>query len=111
MSLVKNTDYKTILFTRSDNVRVSCIVSLINPANLNENFLVLKIEDIDTPEEIRLFYWINQKRWTLNEFSFFALNNNLCLKVLDKLDNELASFGACGIVNRVFGFAFGINFN
>lgn len=111
MGLVKNIDYKNILFTRSDGVNVNFIVSLTNPSDLNENFLVLSIEKIETPEEVRLFYWINKKRWTLNEFIFFALNHDLCIKVMDKTNNILASYGNCGSLSRVFGYPFGTIFN
>jgi hypothetical protein len=112
MSTVKNTAYKTILFTRSDGTYATVLVNLDDPFDLNENFLVLQIENVNTPKELRLFSWINNKRWTLNEFNFFALNNDLCLRVLDKTNNVIVSYGNCGsLVQRVFGFPFGINFN
>jgi hypothetical protein len=111
MSSVKNIDYKKITFFRSDGIMIDLIVSMIDPFDVNENFLVLKTENITSPKEIRLFYWIDRKRWTLNEFIFFALNNDLCLKISDKNNNEITSYGNCTVSNRIFGFAFGINFN
>lgn len=110
MSLL-NVDYKQILFTRPDGINVNLKVNLNNPSDLDENFLVLSVEGINSPIESKLFYWINRKRWTLNEFVFFALNNQLCLKVADKSDVELVSYGNCSIQTRVFNYIFGINFN
>ncbi len=108
---ILNTEYKKILFTRSDGVYVNLIVDINNPSDLDEDFLVLAVEKVDTPEETRLFYWINRQRWTINELNFFALNNNLCMKVMDKTGTTLSSFGNCGSNSRVFGFSFGQNFN
>jgi hypothetical protein len=111
MSLVKNTDYKNILFTRSDGIYVNYIVLLNDPTNLDEDFLVLDSEDIDTSVEIDMFGWIDNKRWTLNEWIYFALNNQLCMKISDKNDVELASYGMCGGITRIHGFAYGNNYN
>jgi hypothetical protein len=106
-----NADYKNIKFSRSDGIEVNVKVNLNDPSDLDEDFLVLSIENINTPIEVRLFYWINKKRWTLNEFKFFALNNNLCIQIYDKQNNELASLGVCGISARKFNNVFGNNFN
>jgi hypothetical protein len=111
VGLLNNVDYKNVLFTRSDGVNVTVKVNLNNPSDLNEDFLVLNVENINSPIESDLFYWINKKRFTLNEFKYFALNNNLCMKVIDKADTVLASFGSCDTVTRVFNHVFGINFN
>ena len=110
MSIV-DVDYKNISFTRPDGVNVNLKVNLNTHSDLDENFPVLSIDGIDRPAEFKLFYWIDKKRWTLNEFIFFALNNNLCMKVSDKDFNELGSYGNCSIQTRVFNFIFGINFN
>jgi len=111
MSLIKNTDYKNILFTRSDGISVNYIVLLNDPTDLNENFLVLGSEGIDTSVEINMFGWIDNKRWTLNEWTYFALNNQLCMKISDKNHVELASYGMCGSTTRIHGFAYGTNYN
>lgn len=105
-------DYKILSFTRPDAIDVSILVNLNNEFNVNENFLILAKYNISTVKEIELFSWINQQRYTLNEFNFFALNNDLCLKVLDKQNNVLNTLGVCGVgAGRIFGFEFGLNFN
>lgn len=104
-------ELKTITFTRSDGVNVSLLVDLKSATNLNEDFLVLSIYNINTPVEIKLFYWLDKKRWTLNELRFFALNNNLCMKIFDKTNTSLASYGICGNQLGIFDKQFGINFN
>lgn len=109
--MINDIDYKTISFTRSDGVDVTYKVALNNPTDLNENFLVLKGEGISKQKEMELFYWLDNKRWTINELQYFALNNELCMKIFDKSNAELASYGVCAINNRVFGFTFGYNFN
>lgn len=110
---LKDVDYKILSFTREDAVFVSLKVIMVDPFNLNENFQVLTKDNMNTVKEIELFNWINQQRYTINEFNFFALNNNLCLKVLDKENNVLNSFGVCGTAdtNRYFALEFGLNFN
>lgn len=108
---VSNVEYKTISFTRSDGIDVELKVTLIDPFNLDENFLVLNVSKINNPKEVALFYWIDIKRWTLNEFNFFALNNNLCLEIKDKQSTLLASYGICGNRNRIFNNKFSTVFN
>lgn len=105
-------DYKILSFTRADAVDVSILVNLNNEFNVNENFLVILKDNINTVKEILLFDWINLQRYTLVEFNFFALNNDLCLKVLDKQNNVLNTLGVCGVgTGRIFGFEFGTEFN
>jgi hypothetical protein len=107
-----NVDYKTISFLRLDGIDVDVKVNLIDPFNLNENFLVLNVNKINSTKETKLFYWIGNKRWTLNEFIFFALNNNLCMKIKNKQNVELTSYGICDVeVNRVFNNIFDFKFN
>jgi len=108
---LSDVQYKKIIFTRSDGVNVTLKVSLLNPSDLSENFLVLNVSGIKTSTDSLLFSWIKLSRYTFNEFNFFALNNNLCVKVTDNLDVELASYGTCSLTNRVFGFSFGEIFN
>lgn len=92
---IENVEYRKILFTRSDGVSVTVKVNLIDYTNLAENFLVLDIDQLHSSVESDLFYWINKKRWTLNEFIFFTLNNSLCMKIKEKDDTILASYGSC----------------
>ena len=107
-----NIDYKNLSFERSDGIFVNLIIEMNNPSDLNENFLVLKKQFVTNFKEIDLFYWIDGKRFTLNELKFFSLNNGLCLKIKDKTNTTtLASYGDCAALNRVFGQAWGINFN
>lgn len=106
-----NVDYKKIVFSRYDGIDVSVIADLKNPFDLDESFLVLDIDGIDTPKEINLFYWIDLKRWTLNEFQYFALNNTMCIQIYDKQENEITSYGYCANSVRVHDLIFGINFD
>lgn len=107
-----NVQYKTILFTRDDGIEVAVRVNLNDPYNLNEDFLVLAVSKISNQKESKLFYWMDVKRWTLNEFIYFALNNRLCLRIYDKQDNEITSYGICTVtVNRVFNRMFNFTFN
>lgn len=108
---INNVNYKNIVFTRSDGIYVNFKVNLNNPSDLDENFLVLTTEKINKPMEIRLFYWLDKKRWTINELQFFALNNSLCMTIYDKAGTELTSYGMCPSDTRVFNKIFGINFN
>lgn len=111
MSLI-NVQYKTILFTRADGIEVAVKVNMQDPFNLNENFLVLNVSKINSSKESKLFYWIDAKRWTLNEFVFFALNNKLCMQIYDKQGIEITSYGICTVaVNRIFNQMFNFIFN
>lgn len=110
MSL-SNVDYKKISFTRSDGVDVVLSANLNDPTDLNEDFLVLDVRGIDTPIERDLFYWIDRKRWTLNEIQYFALNNTLCVRIYDKANTELASYGICSNISRIHDSVFDINFD
>lgn len=110
--MYENVDYKIISFSRGDGIFVSLKVIFNNPFNINENFLVLTKEDINSSIELNLFNWIQTQRYTINELSFFALNNNLSMSVKDKDLSEITSYGSVTAgVNRIFANTFGINFN
>jgi hypothetical protein len=104
-------NYKTISFTRADGVDIGLKVDLKNPFDLEENFLVLSAAKFRNNKESNLFYWITIQRWTLNELIFFALNNNLCIRITDKQNNEITTYGVCGTDRRVFNHIFGNTFN
>lgn len=102
----------TISFTRPDGINVLYKARMVNAFDTNENFLITESEGIESDKEIKLFYWLDKKRWTINELSFFALNNELCMRIFDESKVEITSYGVCSSqFSRVFGFNFGINFN
>lgn len=110
MSLA-DVDYKNLLFTRPDGVNVTVKSNLYDPNNLEEPFLVFDVQNINNQAEYDLFYWLNKTKWTLNELTYFATNNSLCMKIMDKDFSFIASYGVCPVENRVFKPFFGINFN
>lgn len=69
--------------------------SLSDETDLDENFHVSNPIGLDTFLERKLFYFIDQKKWTLNELIFFANNNNLCLTLLSN-STIIAQYGICG---------------
>lgn len=77
-------------------VNVICICSLGNENDLNENFIVSRVNGIKGHPEIKLFYWlVKGLRYTLNEFIFFAVCNGLCIYVSDQNGVFIKSYGTC----------------
>lgn len=89
---------KQLVFTREDNINVSYKITLQNVNNLEENFNITDLRQLDTPQEIRLFYWLYRGGvWTLNELIFFAINNDLCINIYDHANNLVKQYGKiCG---------------
>ena len=87
--IVANYDYKLLSFLLSGTVYVSYYIIMNDVTNQNENFLVLQPQGVDTVLKINLFGWINNQRYTLNEFIFFALNNGFTISIADKNSNVL----------------------
>lgn len=76
----------TIRFSNTElqvkRILVSYNSSLQDENNLNENFHISSPIGLDTYLERKMFYFFDNKKWTLNELTFFARNNNLCLTLL-----------------------------
>lgn len=102
-----------LVFTRQDNVEVNYRITLTNVDNRDENFTIVKVTLINTPPERRLFYQFDKRNWTLNEFIFFAENNELCISIYDSNHNLIKNYGACqtDIHDRIFGLMFNTKFN
>lgn len=88
---------KQLNFKSSDGaIDVTYNSNLIDPNNLNENYVVQGSKDINTRKEIKLFYFITKGlRYTLNEFIFFAVCQNLCLFIRDETGTVIKTYGAC----------------
>jgi hypothetical protein len=77
-------DYKILSFLNNGAVQATFYIIMNDVNNQDENFLVLQSDKLDTKYKIKLFGWINTKRFTLNEFIYFAQNNNLTIQIADK---------------------------
>lgn len=102
-----------LVFTRVDNVHVNYRITLFDIFNRDENFVILKVTGLESPLERRLFYQFDNRNWTLNEFIYFAENNDLCISIYDSNQVLVASYGACQTIidNRLFGLSFNTIFN
>lgn len=79
---------KIIIFTRQDNIEVKFKTSLKDVNDLDENFVISKIQ-YNTFLEQSLFYCFDKKQWTLNEMLFFALNNLMIVSIYDETQTTL----------------------
>lgn len=80
------------------SIEVTCVCTLKDAFNTDENFLVSKINGIEDRKDIRMFYWLSKGLpYTLNELIFFAFNNDLCLYILDQNGSFINAYGYCGI--------------
>jgi hypothetical protein len=85
-------DYKILSFLNNGVIQATYYIIMDDVENKDENFLILQSENVNTKYKIKLFGWINTKRFTLNEFIFFALNNNLTIQIADKDSNILKTY-------------------
>ena len=80
-----------IQFNRTDDVEVKFTTSLRDPENLDENFIISKIE-LNTYLEQNLFYSFDKKNWTLNEMLFFATNNLMLVRFYNESNTLLKTY-------------------
>lgn len=100
-------------FNRADNIDVSYNITLQNALDLNENFTIIDVTGINTAIERRMFYQFDKRNWTLNEFNFFAANNNLSVTISNE-GGIITSYGVSlggSITTRSMGLLFDIMFN
>lgn len=89
---------KTLIFSDGDSVNVICKCTLQNYSDMEENFIITDIRGINGHPDIKLFYWLLKGLpYTLTELEFFAINNNLCIFILDPVGGFLTSYGVCGV--------------
>lgn len=101
-----------LVFLRSDEIEVRYQITLVNIYDRNENFTILKVSAINTPIERRLFYQFDKRNWTLNEFIYFAENNDMCIVINNISNNTMVNYGACSLLTgRIFGLQFNHKFN
>jgi hypothetical protein len=90
---------KTIQVTNTSGFFVKFKVLLDDATNLNHDFIVADVRDLNTIDEMRIFYkTFNQRSWNLNEFIFLAVNNSLCVSIFDDQQNFIVSYGTCTAV-------------
>lgn len=77
---------KKLTFHRErDKILVVYEISISDIDNLSELFLIKsKIKKPSQKVELDLFHFFDNKRWTLNEIIFFAINNDFVLHVIDE---------------------------
>lgn len=80
---------KTLTFSGRANLSASYSITLQDIDNLSENFDILSVSGVTTPQSIKLFSWLFRGGvWTLNELIFFAVCNYLVISIYD-INNTL----------------------
>lgn len=66
---------KKFIFSDGGDINVTCLCTLLDSDNENENFVVKSIKGINTPQEMKMFQWLKVGfPVTINEINFFSLN-------------------------------------
>lgn len=92
-----------IKFTRALNdIRVEYQSTLIDPNNLDENFIISAPKGSVSYITNQLFYFFDRKKWTLNEMIFFANNNQFCVTIANSNKLDILQYAACANCNQGF---------
>lgn len=89
---------RIVTFSRlNSDIDVRYKAELQDEENLEEQFSLSLIPGTtDSYLEKKLFYHFDQKKWTLNEMIFFAMNNNLCIVIRESTGEYVVNYGVCG---------------
>lgn len=90
-------------FRRRENfIDVNFTTNVNDPLSLNENFVLERDSSINYSFiEVSIFNNLFQRRWNLNELTFFCESHNLCLSILDANTLDVINeVGQCSTVKR-----------
>lgn len=90
-------------FQRKENIIDTRFrTNLDNPHSMTENFILERDESESYSFlEVSIFNNLFQRRWSLNELSFFCESHNLCLSILNANTLEIVNqVGSCSNIKR-----------